>query len=435
MSEENKETNLKENEVPEWLKVIQLNSWEAELLISALLLYMLFQVPEFIDNYRNQHYDDGYISVIFKVFITALKVLRIGYSIHIIARGIWVASVGLSYIFPKSLNIDRLKFKGKFKKELENDVALDKTIKNLEKVASLSYAISFMISGMVISAGLVFIYLMIISQGLLTPAIRSGISAYMVLSMIAMLFFVIIILIVFVDFITNGFFRRDQSISKPYYYIAMIFRYMTLSFIYNRINLTIISNLKRWQAHLVPVLAVSLIGGYMYLESKVDDWDEENYLETSFNSISRMNYENLRKKDDPLFATIQNDVIDNNVIRLFVRTHGTLSRFYSKDSTSKKGERWSELSNEKQSVYADRFVNVSIDGVRYKNLDWNDYKHPVSYEIGFLNYIDISKMSNGSHNLTVEFDTAVMNDLQLKVLMDKDPPLVKLASIDFFKAE
>ncbi len=435
MKEENKETNLKESEVPEWLKVIQLNSWEAELLISALLLYMLFQVPEFIDNYGNQHYDEGYVTVIFKVFITALKVLRIGYSIHIIARGIWVASVGLSYIFPKSLNIERLKFKGKFRKELENDVALDKTIKNLEKVASLSYAISFMISGMVISAGLIFLYFMVIGQGLLLPAIKSGIGIYMVLSFIFVVFFFMLILVVFIDFITNGIFRRDQSTSKPYYYVAMIFRYMTLSFIYNRINLTIISNLKKWQAHLVPILAVGLIGGYMYLEEKVYDWDEENYLETSFNSVSRMNYENLRKKDDPLFATIQNDIIDKNVVRLFVKAQGMLGRFYSKDSTSKKGDRWSDLSDQKQSTYADRFVNISIDGVRYKNLDWKDYKHPIRYEDGFLNYIDISKLENGAHSLTVEFDTSAMNNLQQKILMDKDPPLIKLASIDFFKTE
>ncbi|MEO1099125.1 MAG: hypothetical protein AAFX57_15450, partial [Bacteroidota bacterium] len=126
---EPQKSQSKEHETPDWLKLVQINSWEAELLISALLLYMLFQVPEVIDDYRQQHYPDGFLKITFGIFITALKVLRIGYSIHIIARVIWVASVGLSSIYPISLNPERLKFKNRFKKEIEQDIKLEKTIK------------------------------------------------------------------------------------------------------------------------------------------------------------------------------------------------------------------------------------------------------------------------------------------------------------------
>lgn len=54
MNEQPNKDEKDNSHVPEWLKTVQINSWEAELLISALLLYMLYQVPEYIENYQGQ---------------------------------------------------------------------------------------------------------------------------------------------------------------------------------------------------------------------------------------------------------------------------------------------------------------------------------------------------------------------------------------------
>lgn len=433
MKTNNDQVSKTEDEIPEWLKVVQINSWEAELLISALLLYMLFQVPGVIESYRNQHYETGeLIFVAFGIFINALEVLRIGYCIHIIARGIWVASVGLSYIYPKSLNIDNLKFKGKFRKELEDDVALDKTIKGLEKVASMSYSISFMLSGMILSAGMLFLYVLVYFEWIMAPAAKSGSGWLIAIGSFGLFAYCILILIMFVDFITNGFFRREPWASKPFYYLAMVFRYLTFSFIYNRISLTIISNLPKWQAHLVPILAVIIIGGYMFLGGEMRDFQEEKYLESAFDQVSRMNYESLRKIDDPLFATIQDDVIEGSFIKLFIDSHGQMSALYSKDSSNSGG--WKKLTQSQQSEYAGRYFKVTIDGQQIDGLNWLDYKHPKSYDPGFINYIDISKLSTGLHTLTIDLDTANFNDFQKRLILDRDPVLVRYAKINFFKA-
>ena len=429
---EPQKSQSKEHETPDWLKLVQINSWEAELLISALLLYMLFQVPEVIDDYRQQHYPDGFLKITFGIFITALKVLRIGYSIHIIARGIWVASVGLSSIYPISLNPERLKFKNRFKKEIEQDIKLEKTIKRLEKVASLSYAISFMLSGMVISAGLLILYLLVWQEFVINPSVLDGNKPVAILGIFVTFLYLALLLILFIDFITNGFFRREPWASKPFCYIAVTFRIVTLSFIFNRINLSIISNLPRWQAYLVPVLSVAILAGYMFLESQLGDWDEERYLETAFVSVNRSNYENLRGDGDPMFATIQNDVIDNNIVRLFINTHGQVSQLYSRDDTYER--RWNELSNPEQSAYARKYIKITVDEVHYDSLDWLDYIHPNTYNIGFLNYIDIKAFEVGLHTLTVELDTVNFNSAQNKFLKDKDPVIIRYAKIDFYKS-
>ena len=178
-----------------------------------------------------------------------------------------------------------------------------------------------------------------------------------------------------------------------------------------------------------------MIAGYIYLDGKTADWDKENYLETSFDKISRMNYENLRKPNDPLFATIQNDVIQDNVVRLFIKTHGYLGRFYTKESGNSKDDVWDDLNNTEKGNYANEILKVLVDDKRLNTLQWKDYKHPISYDEGFLNYLDISKLEVGMHNLTIEFDTTVLNELQLRVIEQSDLQLVKLADIDFYKSE
>ncbi len=421
------------NETPEWLKLIQTNSWEAELLISALLLYMLFQVPEFIENYGRQHYPRGFVGFIFQVFVTALKVLRVGYSLHIIARGIWVASVGLSSIYPKSINLEKLKFKNRFRKEIEEDEGLEKTIIGLEKIASLSYSISFMLSGMVISAGLLIVYVGLWQEFVINTGFESGNKFLIGLGVLGIFIYLVVLLILLIDFLTNGFFRRESWASKPFYYVAVTFRVLTLSFIFNRIYLTIISNLPRWQTYLVPILSIVVLIGYKYLENKIDDWDEERYLETAFGAVSNANYENLRSDGDPMFATIQSDIIYDGVVRLFVDTHGQVSQLYVKDDDYDRNK-WSSLTNRQKSIFARKYMKVTVDGLLYDSLDWLDYVHPETYNTGFLNYINLSGLEKGLHTIIAELDTANFNELQKRFVREQDPVLVRYAEISFYKA-
>ncbi|MEQ8245053.1 hypothetical protein, partial [Fulvivirga sp.] len=122
-----------------------------------------------------------------------------------------------------------------------------------------------------------------------------------------------------------------------------------------------------------------------------------------------------------------------NFLKLFVDTHGQISVLYSKDSVF--GGGWNKLTETQKSKYADRFMKVAIDNKRIENLAWLDYKHPISYAVGFINYIDVSKLKSGMHTLTVDLDTANFNTLQKKTILDRDPPIIRYAKINFYKAE
>ncbi|MEM7108925.1 MAG: hypothetical protein AAF519_11925, partial [Bacteroidota bacterium] len=181
------------------------------------------------------------------------------------------------------------------------------------------------------------------------------------------------------------------------------------------------------------VLSVAILVGYKYLEGKVDDWDEERYLETALESVRSANYEILRSAEEPMFATIHSDIVYDDVLRLFVDTHGRISQLYVRDDTYEK-KSWDEMDRVEQAGFARKFMKVTVDDIPYDSLDWLDYVHPETFDVGYLNYVDISNFRKGLHTLVVRLDTAHFNALQKRYVLEQDPPIIRYAKINFYKA-
>ncbi|MEM7298969.1 MAG: hypothetical protein AAF391_11970, partial [Bacteroidota bacterium] len=218
-----KEQKINEEQTPKWLQTIQLNSWEAELLISALVLYALFQVPDVLDRMSLSNFSRGSRIHQFTGFVeTAIKMLSVGYITHILVRGIWVASVGFSYVFPKGVIEEKLKFKGNFKKELTHNGSLVKMVLRLEELSSMIYGISFLFFGLFLGFGTVLFTMLAIAEAI-NPIVQENPAAGGAVGLV-ILFYVFLVIIVFVDFLTNGVFRRWRWSSDWFYYVALIFR-------------------------------------------------------------------------------------------------------------------------------------------------------------------------------------------------------------------
>jgi hypothetical protein len=122
-----------DKKIPRWLNTIQENSWEAELLLSAVLLFGLIQTPIFLQSWSQQLFawETGIINGIIAMIIQGIEILRIGFIIHIIVTAMWIAQAGFSYVFPNGILVDKLKFKGRFKTELDKSNATVKSILTL----------------------------------------------------------------------------------------------------------------------------------------------------------------------------------------------------------------------------------------------------------------------------------------------------------------
>lgn len=422
----------KDDSTPKWLKTIQLNSWEAELLISALVLYALFQVPDYLDDFSDRNFHRGsYFILIFNVLERSIQFLQLGYILHIMVRGVWVASVGFSYVFPSGINAKNLKFKGKFKKELDNNPSLIKNVLRLEELSSMIYGLSFTLFGCFLGLSMLMFFFGFVYNFTSPYSPNSVIENPTFFGFFTILYVVCLILL-FIDFITSGLFRRKEWAIDWFYPIAWFFRIITLSFLYRRSMLVLVSNLKGWKARLVSLVITVIVGGFLYTQDKAGDRRVDSYFEKTLNTeFISGNYENLRSNGDYLVSSIQSDIISDSYIKVFLRDVSVFGSMH--DSKFDRDEiKWDQMSSDSSSYFLNKWLEVSIDANPVTNIKWVNAQHPSTKIFGFFAYIDIENIERGSHNLIIGFDSSGFNQREKNAhegSIYKDNPL--LANILF----
>lgn len=394
---------------PKWLKTIQLNSWEAELLISALVLYALFQIPDFLDDYSHSNFQRGsYFIQIFNVLEKSIQFLQIGYILHITVRGIWVASVGFSYVFPNGINNENLKFKGKFKKELEKNPSLVKNVLKLEELSSMIYGLSFTIFGSFVGlSSLLFFFIFVTNYT--SPYSTNSITENPTFFGLFTMIYVLGILLIFIDFITSGLFRRKEWAVDWFYPIARFFRIITLSFLYRRSMLVLVSNLKGWRARIVSLIIAAIVGGFLFIRDKTTDNRVLSHINNATNGeFIASNYESLRSKGAYLMSSIESDIISDSYIKVFLRDVGIFDNMKNSPFNNKE-IKWDQQSSDSSSYYLNKWLSVKIDSISYEKLRWVNAQHPVEHVFGFYAYIDIAELDRGTHKLIITADTAKLN--------------------------
>lgn len=421
----------KGEQTPKWLKTIQLNSWEAELLISALVLYALFQIPDYLDIYALKNFERGSrLHGLFNMLERAIRLLSIGYILHILIRGIWVASVGLSYVFPQGVDQEKLNFKGNFKKELTTNGSLVKMVLRLEELSSIIYGISFIFFGTLVGfTSLIFSFLLLVE--LLTPILNTN-SNFAGVFFFFILFYLLLCIIVFIDFLTNGYFRRKEWSADWFYYVAVFFRVVTLSFLYRRSLLVLISNTKGWKSYLIPFTVLIVSGGFVYLNKRIRDAKEDSYyIRAARGEYISSNYENTRNNDDRVVATIQSDIIHENTLKVFLKDLGSFGGIHMFEGKKLGEKKWDGLPSDSVSTFFKKYLIVRIDETPIDSIMWFKTQHPKTYEFGFTSFIDIKSFEPGPHVLKIGMDTTKMKKASIDIVEKDNYSLQTISNIYF----
>ncbi len=399
------EKSKKSENTPDWLKTIQLNSWEAELLISALVLYALFQIPDLITQFSLQTFPNGSLfHAFFRGITESIELLKFGYTLHILVRGLWVASVGLSYVFPEGINKDRLKFTGKFEKELDSKKSLVNSVLRLEELSSIIYGITFLLFGAFLGFSLLLFLFVFVTVNI-TPLFAEN-GAWFGVYMIFFLVYSIMVILLLIDFLTNGLFRRIDWMATWFYPTAVVFRFLTLSFLYRRSLLVLVSNTRGWKSNLIPIIVVAICAGWFLIQREMRDSRQEQYIRTvQATNLTADNYENLRSEEDYLLATIQSDIVTDNALRVFMSDLNFFDTFYDEDDQNS-NTKWELLNSDSASIFLNKWLLVNIDSVEFSDVQWLSTQHNSMLRFGFLAHLDLKELSRGAHNLTVRVDTA-----------------------------
>ena len=197
-----------------------------------------------------------------------------------------MASVGFSYVFPEGINKDRLKFKGRFERELDSKKSLVSNVLQLEKLSSIIYGISFLLFGTLLGVGMLMIIFVLLS--IKVGHSFGGDPAWLAFYVILFIVYFILIILLLIDFLTNGLFRRIDWMAAWFYPVAVIFRILTLSFLYRRSLLVLVSNIKGWKSYLIPFMVFVFCVGFVVINDQMEDRKKEKYLKMVRKLIFKM---------------------------------------------------------------------------------------------------------------------------------------------------
>ncbi len=429
--------NYKSTSFKEWLTQLQQESWQLELIISGFAIFGLFTAFDPIVNgfVIAQSENQVYPVLLYGIAIAACSILIFNLILHVILRGLWIGALGLRYI-SGDIEYEKLKYSLKFTKYLEKKVgSFDKYIATLEDYCSILFAVSFLLIFYVLSAVAVLLTILLIVFTLLeTDFIPYEIGE--ITGIFLIIFIIIATFLNAIDFITQGYLKRNKWLSKIYFPFYWVYGYITLSFIYRPLVYNFLDNTfgKRLLYALIPIYGVLLI--LITFKYEKSNYLQENLLISS-QSFKHEHYEDLLSLEQRIFAktaTIQSKVITDPYIKLFrIHNNNLESRIFNWDSTliPKNDERGlkselnffssSKISDSKKrrlsKTYLKAFNNthkIVIDSIEYPH-DFLFSKNKQG-NIGFETYLNIKGLSDGKHLLRLkslfikEKDTLIRTD-------------------------
>lgn len=423
-----------ENKISSWIKKLEQESWQLELLVSAFTIFLLLQAigeyTQFLTG-LNYEYDlsDSLLTFLY-VFLAllglAIKALTIFLIIHLLLRGFWIGVIGLRSV-QENINFDKLKYSSFFTQVLNKKViSLDRMVIKLDEICSLLFSFAFLIISMIISFGLHLIVLgglAIFFKSLtnLTSGILSTIIG--VIGSISVFFVFISGLIYFIDYVSLGFFKKFKVISKIYYPIYQFIGTITLAIISKSLYYYFISRFSKKKIRII-YFVIALLILFVSL-TKFDQYPffpgNEN-LKTLYNN----QYDDLRDAKSYIASvSIQSKIVSGKFLELFIRydprDNEKIQTNCPEFTTLKKsGLNWSKTleasdggflltSQNYKDEDLDRLINclasfyeVKINGLLIRDIEYYYYRHPAKNQKGLICMIDLSNFASGKNILEVK---------------------------------
>lgn len=386
------------HKIPEWLEDIQNRSWEPELLISGGAIFFLFQITDFLQ-YRSYllFQQSGYFEgvAIASFLIAAINALIMGFVLHLIVRGFWVAAITLSYVFPAGIQLDKIHYPDKFKEKIRRVPDTEDWVIWTETASSLIFSLSFFFSMLILAVLLCLI--IIVPHSSLQEMAGERVFYLMRLFSYFLLFLGVIYLI---DFLTLGWVKKQKWLTRIYHPIYIFFSIITIAPLYRTTYYTIVSNVRPW-------IVVTVVSGYLLLAAFISQfnysafkarYDIREFLNIYSNEyeFAPRYYENMRKEGDLVqHCAIQSDVVKDQYLKIFIVHQKVIERLMEGDCLQKASEEARKLN-----CYGN-FYRVYVDDQFYPSVKWKNFIHPKTQESGIIAFLPIRQLNTSEHQLKI----------------------------------
>lgn len=354
------------SQAPGWLKILQENSWELELLISGGAIFTLFQMSGYwVESFETMRISFPLMGAGLYLMIGALgiEVLKIGFIVHLILRAFWISMVCLNYAYPQGINENKIKWQKPFGLKLDEDKGLSKIIVNVDRLSGIVMFLS--ISSTFLLAGIMFTIFLTISLPSIINIDLGFINQILFLFASAYL----------IDYLTFGFLRKLPYVSYLIFPFFIFFDFITFRALFKRSLLLLFTNVSKWKfvltisVYLVFALTLSYLNIYrvMHWPNVFDKRDYKWQMAASDYIQSNIYKDQLDVNYHSAFY-IQSKIIKDNFLELFIRYD---YRFDELLELSQKTEKLKFISD---------LMLVYIDDKHIKDIDWHPTWHKnVSY--------------------------------------------------------
>lgn len=415
MDSENTDLSLKKTN---WLERLKDESWEAELLVSAVAIYAILQafdlldwlIIQFIDYLDPGQYLIGYFIIV--CGFLAIGILTAMFAIHFAFRAYWIGLVGLNSVFP-DYSLEDSAYSPIYTKKIlailpKLTTSIDKVDELCSVIFSAAFGLMLIYSFITITSSLYLLIFNILSE-LLPPNLS------WILWIPLLLFGILMVFGIFISIPANlKRFHGNETIQHLYFvYVrwASIFTYGPIYKTVMQISMIFGSNFKRKKG-LIKMVVFMLIIGLFFGCSKM--LNSDFYYLLNFErkqDITRMEsyyYQENNKDIDFLLAPeINGAIVNQNTLRVFIPIYAnevkTLEKICALEKVPSIGDETQADFQENRNEYLDCyttnhpvFLNNELVDLPFLKTD-----HPVTGQFGILGHLDVSNLARGNQNLKI----------------------------------
>ncbi len=401
----------------QWLRSVEQNSWQIELLISGGLLITLYYLPDKINNWLQQAVIETELTtgivLMFLLLLVLSKALLVGFAANLLLRALWLASLGVHYAYPSGVDYEGLPYDEEIKERLRARDNPTRKVLMLETLSSLSYSMSIFLTWFFLGTMLIVVlmYFLLFEPFLSSDIYESHLFGY------GVLLINVIIALGLMDHFVWSRARGGSRWLAAYDRFSQLLSYINLSYFF-RYEWRVLNS----HIHPLKVAGVSLLYlAIAILLSLTDiswytlqlEWtplDHRDYadMRQGYLSIDKEEYEEHYEANEyRRHVTIQSEVIKDRYLDVFVPYDewydNSLRYLYEKNGVVKSPsdkEDYDMVENLNGVLDAlDHTFGVRIDGVDRDSLRWWQRHHPKTDQLGFMTRVDVDTLDAGAHHL------------------------------------
>ncbi|WP_116124457.1 hypothetical protein [Lewinella sp. IMCC34183] len=164
---------------PKWLRKLERESWQAELIISGAAIVGSLQLPGLIDQMEgyfllNYDRDSLFISYIASIYWRVLATSLIAtFIFHFVVRAMWIGLVGLNSVYPGGFQTNE-RFSQHHQERMKAEFGdIDGFIRRLDRLGSGIFGVAFALAGVFLNFGIVGVVFLFIHSWLVTAGFTS----------------------------------------------------------------------------------------------------------------------------------------------------------------------------------------------------------------------------------------------------------------------